>query len=81
MRHVQDELKQPERRVCRVLGQPRSTQRYVSIPRDGDDRLVRRMHELVLRHPRRGYRMICGMLRLEGWRVNRKRVHRLWRRE
>jgi len=21
------------------------------------------------------------MLRLEGWRVNRKRVHRLWRRE
>lgn len=81
MRHVQQQLCQPERRVCRVLGQPRSTQRYVSIPRDGDERLVQRMHELVRRHPRRGYRMICGMLRLEGWRVNRKRVHRLWRRE
>lgn len=25
--------------------------------------------------------MIWGMLRLEGWRVNRKRVHRLWRQE
>jgi putative transposase len=79
--HVRAELRQTERRVCRVLGQPRSTQRYAAVPRDGDERLVRRMHELVRAHPRRGYRMICGMLRLEGWRVNRKRVHRLWRRE
>ena len=79
--HVQHQLHQPQRRVCRVLGQPRSTQRYVSIPRDADEPLVRRMHELVRRHPRRGYRMVWGMLRLEGWRVNKKRVHRLWRRE
>jgi transposase InsO family protein len=67
--------------VCRVLGQARSTQRYAALPRDGDEHLVRRMHELVRRHPRRGYRMVWGMLRLEGWRVNRKRVHRLWRQE
>ncbi len=70
-----------ERRVCRVLSQPRSTQRYVFVPRDGDEHLIRRMHDLVRRHPRRGYRMVWGMLRLEGWRVNRKRVHRLWRQE
>jgi transposase InsO family protein len=25
--------------------------------------------------------MIWGMLRLDGWRINRKRVHRLWKRE
>lgn len=88
MKHVHDCLRgegrgwgASERRVCRVLDQPRSTQRYVAIPRDGDERLVRRMHELVRAHPRRGYRMMWGMLRLEGWRVNRKRVHRLWRRE
>jgi putative transposase len=79
--HVRAELEQSERRVCRVLGQPRSTQRYKAVPRDGDERLVRRMHELVRLHPRRGYRMIWGMLGLEGWRVNRKRVHRLWRQE
>lgn len=81
MTHVRAELGQSERRVCRVLGQARSTQRYRSVPRDGDEHLVRRMHELVRLHPRRGYRMIWGMLRLEGWRVNRKRVHRLWKRE
>jgi len=79
--HVRARLNQSERRVCRVLGQARSTQRYRSSPRDGEAALVTRMHELVRRHPRRGYRMIWGMLRLEGWRVNKKRVHRLWKQE
>ena len=40
-----------------------------------------RMLELVRRHPRYGYRRIWALLRAEGWRVNRKRIHRLWRRE
>lgn len=81
MTHVRAELGQSERRVCRVLGQARSTQRYAAVPREGDEALVRRMHELVRLHPRRGYRMIWGMLRLDGWRVNVKRVYRLWKRE
>jgi len=81
VKHVQQRLGQPERRVCRVLGQARSTQRYAGVPRDGDRPLVRRMHELVRRHPRHARRMICGMLRLDGWRVNRKRVYRLWKQE
>jgi putative transposase len=51
------------------------------VPRDADAHLVRRLHELVRLHPRRGYRMMCGMLKLEGWRINVKRVHRLWKRE
>jgi putative transposase len=79
--HVRARLHRSERRVCRVLDQPRSTQRYAAVPRDGDEHLVRRMHELVRLHPRRGYRMIWAMLRLEGWRVNRKRVYRLWKQE
>jgi putative transposase len=79
--HVQRQLGQAERRVCRVLSQARSTQRYTPVEREGEARLVTRLHELVRTHPRRGYRMMCGMLRLEGFRVNFKRVHRLWRRE
>ena len=39
------------------------------------------MRELALRHPRYGYRRITALLHRDGWRVNRKRVHRLWRRE
>jgi transposase InsO family protein len=37
------------------------------------------MLELVRHHPRYGYRRIGALLRREGWRVNRKRVWRLWK--
>jgi len=39
------------------------------------------MLELVRQHPRYGYRRIWALLRWEGFKVNRKRVHRLWKRE
>jgi hypothetical protein len=39
------------------------------------------MHRLVLRWPRFGYRRITALLVGEGWRVNVKRVHRLWKEE
>jgi transposase InsO family protein len=70
-----------ERRACRVLGQPRSTQRQVPKAKEEEGRLVARMLELVRQHPRYGYRRIWALLRREGWRVNRKRVHRLWRQQ
>ena len=35
----------------------------------------------VAKHPRYGYRLITNELRRDGWRVNAKRVYRLWRRE
>jgi transposase InsO family protein len=37
------------------------------------------MHKLAANHPRFGYRRITALLRGEGWGVNIKRVHRLWR--
>jgi putative transposase len=39
------------------------------------------MLELVRRPPRCGYRRIGALVPAEGWRVNRKRIHRLGRRE
>jgi len=70
-----------ERRACRVLGQPRQTQRYRPKIKDQEVRLVQHMLKLVREHPRYGYRLIWALLRREGWTVNRKRVYRLWRRE
>ncbi len=70
-----------ERRVCQVLGQPRSTQRYAVRERDDEKPLVQLMLTLARRHPRYGYRRIWALLRLDGFRVNRKRVYRLWRKE
>lgn len=80
--HAQHSLCVSQRRACRAVGQPRSSQRY---QRRGDDsfvqRLVVRIHELVRKYPRYGYRMITAKLRQEGWPVNFKRIYRLWRRE
>ena len=39
------------------------------------------MHRLAIRRPRFGYRRITVLLNREGWRVNVKRVHRLWKEE
>jgi transposase InsO family protein len=67
-----------ERRACRALGQPRSTQRLVARERNGERALCERMRELALRHPRYGYRRVGAVLRGEGFTVNHKRARRLW---
>lgn len=68
-----------ERRACRLVGQHRSSNRYVAVPSDFEEKLVARMIELAEEHPRWGYRMIHGVLVEEGWGINKKRIERLWR--
>jgi putative transposase len=71
-----------ERRVCRALGQHRSTQRRVPTGRDDEERLTADIVELARRYGRYGYRKIAELLRsTAGWVVNDKRVERIWRRE
>ena len=70
-----------ERRACQVLGQARSTQRRERHIPDDEARLVAEMVELATHYGRYGYRRITAMLRWEGWKVNHKRVERLWRQE
>ncbi len=79
--YVCHRLEVSQRRACRVLSQPRETQRYQPHRVDQDKALVAAMRGLSQQHPRYGYRRITAMLRAEGWRVNRKRVYRLWRQE
>jgi transposase InsO family protein len=76
---VQRVLKVSERRACRVIGQPRSSQRFVAQKPDQDRALITRMKKLADENPRYGYRRIWALLRREGWCVNRKRIQRLWR--
>ena len=70
-----------ERRLSRVLGQHRSTQRRRPSGRADEDRLVADMIELARQYGRYGYRRIAALLRDAGWHVNDKRVERLWNRE
>src|SRR5574337_1238454 len=78
---VQRLLGVAERRACRVLEQPRSSQRFVPRGPERDRALSDRLVALSRRYPRYGYRRIWALLRRQGWRVNRKRVQRLWRHE
>jgi putative transposase len=48
---------------------------------DRDRVLLGRMVRLSRENPRYGYRRVWALLRREGWPVNKKRVHRLWRKE
>jgi len=68
-----------ERRACRGLAIARSVVRYRPTRPAADAKLVRRLYALSERHSRLGYRKITVQLRREGWRVNEKRVARLWR--
>jgi len=78
---VCERLSVSERRVCHVLGQPRSTQRREPQGRDDEDALTADIVTLARQYGRYGYRRITAMLRDAGWTVNPKRVERIWRRE
>ncbi len=43
--------------------------------------LTEHIIQLASQYGRYGYRRITAMLRNEGWRVNHKRVERIWRKE
>ena len=81
MSELQEEFTVSERRACRVLDQPRSSQRYEAQPRDDEPALAKRMVELARARPRFGYRRIAWQLRQEAWQASDTRVYRLWRRE
>jgi putative transposase len=71
-----------ERRACRVVDQPRSTQRLAP-PVPGDTELALRafLRDFSRRRPRWGWRRAATAARKAGWAVNNKRIHRLWRSE
>ena len=78
---VRERLGISERRACRVLTQARSTQRRWRVVAFDEPPLVRRVVELASAYGRYGYRRITDLLQTEGWRVNHKRVERIWRQE
>ena len=81
MQAAQEVFAVSERKVCRALGQPRSTQRYIKQKSNDEDSLTLRLVELASQYGRYGYRRITALLQNEGWRVNHKHIERWWRRE
>lgn len=69
-----------ERHACKLLEVDRSSYRYEPKP-DRNAELRRRLIELARQKPRYGYRRLLALLERRGWRVNHKRLERLYRQE
>ena len=80
--YVCHKLKASQRRACQVLDQARDTQMRRPSPPSDEKRLTEDIITLATKYGRYGYRRITAMLNNQmGWRVNHKRVERIWRRE
>lgn len=77
VRHLRERWKFSERRACRVARISHTVVRYQKRP-DKNARLRHKLRELALKYPRFGSPMLYMMLRNEGWKVNHKRVERLY---
>jgi len=82
VKHLQGNRAYSERRACRLVGQPRSTQRYRGkAPSEKTKRLSTAIARLARKFPRYGHRRLTAQLRREGWIINRKCVRRICREE
>lgn len=66
-----------QRRACRAAGVCRSLVRYQS-RRASDEPLRRRLREMAGVRAHAGYRQLHVYLKREGWRINHKRLYRLY---
>ena len=66
-----------------MLGQARTTQRREPSPPSDEKQLTKDIVVLATKYGRYGYRRITALLNNNehGWRVNHKRVERIWRKE
>ena len=74
------DFRRSQSRSCRLVGLQRSSYRYRS-RRPDDGELREKLRDLAHRRPRFGYRRLGIFLRREGYRINHKRLLRLYRTE
>jgi transposase InsO family protein len=70
-----------ERRACKSLSIERSVQRYITKKANDEEALRNDIVNLAGKYGRYGYRRITMLLKADDWRVNHKRVERIWREE
>jgi putative transposase len=79
-RYLVDAYRVSDRRACRVVALARSTFRY-QLVEDRNAALRMRIRDIAMTRVRYGMWRIYVLLRREGWTVNHKRVHRLYKLE
>ena len=69
-----------ERYACKLLEVDRSTYRYEPQP-DRNAKLREALWTVARQHTRYGYRRLWALLVRQGWKVDVKRIHRLYKAE
>lgn len=80
VKHWREKWKFSERQACKLARLPRNTNRYRKKPNE-NGALREHLQKLAVKYPRLGQGMLSMMLRNSGWKVNHKRVERLYREE
>jgi putative transposase len=70
-----------EQKACQVLGQCQATQRYEPKQMDDEELLRNSVTSLSSKYGRYGYKRITALLNQDSWKINHKRVARIWREE
>ncbi|WP_087077001.1 IS3 family transposase [Mycobacterium dioxanotrophicus] len=71
-----------QRRACTVVGLHRSTMRLTPSPIATEEAELRAwLRRFSIDRPRWGWRRAAKMARRAGWKINNKRIRRLWREE
>ena len=78
MRYLRKAYQASERHSCRLIRFGRTSNQYRRKGKD-DRALIARLKELAGSRPRYGARRLHVLLRREGWLVNHKRIHRLYK--
>ena len=68
-----------ERHACAALGVSRSSLRRPLKRANDEEALTEDILRLSHQYGRYGYRRITSLLQAEGWKINHKRVERIWR--
>ncbi len=78
MQHLVESQSCSERRACWSVGIARASARYIKRSGHDNETLQNAIQVEANAHRRYGYRRVTMMLKRQGWRVNHKRVQRLW---
>jgi len=78
---LQENFEVSERRACKIISINRATKRYTPKLDDIDERITPRVIYYASKYGRYGYKRITALVRAEGYKVNHKRVYKIWRKE
>ena len=78
---LQERFCASERRACKVVGLHRATRRYERKDDQIDKRVTPRVLHYAGLYGRHGYKRITALVRAEGYKINHKRVYKIWKKE